>query len=244
MRSVENYSRYVAVAFGLTVAILASFQIYIFREPRRIATDKANDLATSVNEGQTLFGTYCQECHGKDGEGNDGPPLNDKHFLKDTNDPTIFSVISSGVPGSEMPAWNQALGGPLTDQQVSQLVAFIRNWEAQAPDRAAAAEAADPAIGLKIFTSTCIICHGENGKGTDRAPALNDPVKLAQFDDQWYADTIANGRPSKGMPTWGTVLSPSQIGDLVALLRAWQNGETITMPEDHGSILLSDGSLQ
>lgn len=32
------------------------------------------------------------------------------------------------------------------------------------------------------------------------------------------------------MPTWGTVLSPQQIRDLVALLRAWQQGETVNLP--------------
>ncbi|HSB02877.1 MAG TPA: c-type cytochrome [Anaerolineales bacterium] len=230
MRSGENYTPFVAVAFGFTLAILTSFQIYIFREPVRINADRARDHSTAVNEGRTLFNTFCTECHGKDGEGVDGPALNDKQFLGETGDQTIFSVISSGMPGTEMPAWNQALGGPFTDQQVTQLVTYIRNWEPKAPDRRAEAEKGDPAKGLVIFNSTCIICHGENGQGTQRAPALNDPIKLAQFDDQWYIDTIADGRPARGMPTWGTVLSPVQIRDLVSLLRAWQRGENVSMP--------------
>ncbi len=230
MRSGENYTPFVAVAFGLTLAIFASFQVYITREPSRISADSERDHSTAVDEGRTLFNTFCTECHGKDGEGVDGPALNDKQFLNETGDQTIFSLISSGVPGSEMPAWNQALGGPFTDQQVTQLVSYIRNWEPQAPDRRAEAEKGDPAKGLVIFNSTCIICHGENGQGTGRAPALNDPIKLAQFNDDWYMNTIADGRPSQGMPTWGTVLSPAQIRDLVALLRAWQHGETVSIP--------------
>ena len=230
MRPRENHTPFVAVALALTLAIMVSFQIYIFREPARIAADEAHDKSQAVDEGRSLFGTYCITCHGKQGEGVDGPPLNDKQFLTDTNDQTIFSLISSGVPGTEMPAWNQSLGGPLTDQQVSQLVAFIRNWEPTAPDRHAEAQQGDPAQGLVIYESTCVVCHGENGQGTDRAVALNDPARLAQFDDEWYANTIAEGRPAKGMPTWGTVLSPQQIRDLVALLRAWQSGETVSLP--------------
>ena len=227
MRLSENYSPFVAVAFGLTLAILASFQAYIFREPARIAADEAAQKSSDVFAGKVLFSTYCTVCHGKQGEGVDAPALNSKTFLTDTDDDTIFSIISSGVPGTEMPAWNQVHGGPLTDQEARQLVAYIRNWEPNAPNVNVQERAGNPALGLEIFNSTCIVCHGDTGKGTDRAPALNDPTKLAQFDDSWYINTITNGRPAKGMPTWGTVLSPAQVRDLVALLRAWGRGETV-----------------
>ena len=160
----------------------------------------------------------------------DGPALNDTQFLANTADATILSVISSGIPNTEMPAWNQAHGGPFTDDQVRSLVAFVRSWEPDAPDRQAMAMAGDPVQGLVIFNSTCIVCHGEAGSGTDRAPALNDPAKLVQFDDDWYVDTITEGRPAQGMPTWGTVLSPEQVHSLVALLRVWERGEIVHPP--------------
>src|SRR3990172_1353203 len=230
MRLRENYTPFVAVAFGLTLSILGLFQIYILRESDRIAADEARDRSLAVSAGQELFVQNCASCHGEQGEGVDAPALNDKTFLAETHDDVMFNLITSGVPGTEMPAWGQAHGGPFTDQQVRELVAFIRNWEPTAPDRRAEAAAGDPANGLAIFSSTCFICHGRSGQGADRAPALNDPIKLAQFDDEWYADTVANGRPTKGMPTWGTVLSPDQIRDLVALLRAWQRGETVSLP--------------
>jgi len=230
MRPSENYSPFVAVAFVLTIAILASFQVYIFREPARIAGDEADQKSTDIFEGNVLFSTYCSVCHGKQGEGDVGPALNDKPFLASTDNDTIFSVISSGVPGTEMPAWNQVHGGPMTDQEVQQIVTYIRNWEPNAPDTQTVVSAGDPAQGLKIYDSTCIVCHGETGTGTERAPALNDPIKLAQFNDDWYSSTITDGRPAQGMPTWGTVLSPEQVRDLVALLRAWGNGETVELP--------------
>ncbi|MGB3717530.1 MAG: c-type cytochrome [Candidatus Promineifilaceae bacterium] len=134
------------------------------------------------------------------------------------------------MPSSKMPAWSQVHGGPFTDEEIGQVVAFIRNWEADAPDRQAMAMEGDPINGSAIYGSTCIVCHGENGQGTANAPVLNDPVKLSQLSDEWYADTIAEGRPAQGMPTWGTVLSPVQIRDLVALLRAWERGETVQLP--------------
>ncbi len=55
-----------------------------------------------------------------------------------------------------------------------------------------------------------------------RRSALNNPQKLNEFDNTWYRDTIAKGSPAKGMPTWGTVLSPQQISDLIALIDLWR----------------------
>jgi cytochrome c oxidase cbb3-type subunit 3 len=228
MRPKETYTSFIAVALGLSLAILASFQIYIQREPSRIANDEAQDLSTAKLEGFTIYAQYCIVCHGSEGEGIDAPALNDSTFLRESGDERIFSLISSGVPGTEMPAWSQLHGGPFTDQQIAQLVTFIRSWEPNAPDRQAEAMLGDAGKGLMIFNSTCIICHGDSGIGTERAPALNDPLKLSQFDDQWYIDTISQGRPSQGMPTWGTVLSPAEIRDLIALLRAWENGEEVS----------------
>jgi len=230
MRRKENYTRQVTAAFGLTLAILITFQIYISREPARIATDESRDQLLAVTAGRSLFAKNCTMCHGEEGEGVDGPALNDKTFLASTSNESIFSLVSSGVPGTEMPAWNQVYGGPFTDQQIRQLVAFVRKWEPDAPDRQALAMLGNPVNGLVIFDSTCTVCHGERGLGSERAPALNDPVKLAQLDDSWYEETIAAGRPAQGMPTWGTVLSPEQIRDLVALLRAWGRGETVQLP--------------
>ncbi len=230
MGSRENYSRYIGVALALTIAVLVLFQVYIFREPERIAADEQRDELLAVAEGQVLYTENCAKCHGEQGEGVDGPALNSKSLLRDTADETIFSLISSGVPSTEMPAWSQVHGGPFTDEQVRQLVSFIRAWEPDAPDREAEARAGNPVDGLVLYNSTCVVCHGANGQGTAEIPALNDPQKLAQFDDDWYIDTIMEGRPSKGMPTWGTVMSPDQAYDLVALLRVWEQGETVQLP--------------
>lgn len=223
MRSKENYTPHLAVALGLTVAIFVSFQLYILREPGRISGVETNDASVAVSGGAALFKKNCTLCHGDNGEGTPGrPSLNDKTFLSNTADSTIYSIISSGVPNTEMPAWNQAFGGPLTNEDVTQLVAFVRAWEPTAPDRRLTPQPGDPDRGKTLFGNVCAMCHGKNGTGTDRAPALNDPAKLVQFDDAWYRDTIVKGRPSKGMPTWGTVLSPEQIADVLAYLDTWR----------------------
>ena len=227
MRSRENYTPFVATGFGLTLAIVAVFQIYLWREPGRIQTVEAADRLAAETAGRKLYEENCVACHGANGEGRVGPTLNSRELLKATSDETLFSLIRTGVPGTVMPAWGQTGGGPFTDEQLTQLAAFIRAWEPTAPEITPVVNTPDPLRGAAIFAGTCFICHGENGKGTDRAPALNDPARLKDFNDAWYRNTIAYGRPAKGMPTWGTVLSPAQINDLVALLAAWRQGQEV-----------------
>jgi mono/diheme cytochrome c family protein len=228
MRPRENYSPFFAVGLGLTLAILAILQVYILREPARIQADMAADLASAVAAGGELYADNCTSCHGEHGEGQSGPALNSRELLKTTPDEALINITRTGVPGSNMPAWGQAFGGPFTDEQVAQLVAFVRAWEPTAPEIAAEEKTPDPVRGATLFASSCFTCHGENGQGTHVAPAINDPERLKEFDDAWYRATIANGRPAKGMPTWGTVLSPDQIKDLVALIAAWREGQTVT----------------
>jgi mono/diheme cytochrome c family protein len=228
MRRKENYTPFLAVAFGLTLCILIVFQLYIWREPARIEADEADDQVAAVLVGGDLYAENCAACHGDSGEGGAGPGLNSAELLKTTSDEALFSLTRTGVPGSIMPAWGQAFGGPFTDEQIHQMVAFIRAWEPTAPEPTPEVVEPDPARGALIYTQTCSICHGENGLGTDVAPALNDPERLNKLNDAWYRNTIAHGRPAKGMPTWGTVLSPAQINDVVALVATWREGNTVS----------------
>jgi cbb3-type cytochrome c oxidase subunit III len=222
MRPKEEYTRLIVTSLVLTVAIFIAFQVYLVREPGRIAAVEARDKTLAVEGGQALFKKNCALCHGDNGEGSSGPALKDKTFLNTTDDDTFFNVISAGVPSTEMPAWNEAHGGPMTDEEVKQVVAFMRDWQATATDIRAAPPNGDSDRGQTLFTNVCAACHGGKGEGTDKAIALNDPQKLKEFDDAWYRETITKGRPDKGMPTWGTVLAPQQISDLLALVDQWR----------------------
>lgn len=230
MRVQENNTPFVMLGLLLTVGILVTFQIYILREPARIEHVIAADHEIAFEEGAALFEESCTLCHGNNGEGGIGPALNDTEFLEAVADNTLFSLISSGVPGTAMPAWNQAHGGPFTDEQVRQLVVFIRDWE-EAGDEESVAESeppaaeapatGDPVNGEAVYADNCVACHGADGEG-GIAPALNNQEQLSQFDDAWYEQVISEGRPAQGMPTWGTVLSPEDILDVVEFIRQWE----------------------
>lgn len=222
MRKREDYTLLIIGAFLLSLGILITFQIYILREPGRIDSVLAADKATQIANGQQLFAQNCTTCHGDNGEGDVGPALNNKAFLKSAEDGRISSLIGSGVPGTAMPSWSETFGGPFTDEQIHDLVAFIRSWEATATNVTKPKPTPDASVGQDIFGSICYACHGANGEGTSRAPALNSKELLTQFNNEWFHNTIADGRPAQGMPTWGKVLSPEQIDDVVAFIRSWE----------------------
>ncbi len=223
----ENYDRYMIVGLVLTLIMLGSLGFYWFGETARLAEASGSFADERVNRGREIYTEQCISCHGAQGEGGVGPALNNRTLLKNTLDAVFFSIVRSGVPNTQMPAWSVDFGGPLTDEDVKDVVAFVRAWEPTAPVIEPVVFEPDAARGALLFSSTCALCHGENGMGGDDAPALNDPARLASLEDNWYRDVIRNGRPAKGMPTWGTVLAPNQVEDVVALIDAWREGTEV-----------------
>jgi len=220
----ENYISYLIAGLVMTLLAFSSLAAYSLGETQRLASAAGHFNSERVARGGQIYQEQCIACHGANGEGGSGPALNNRTVLKNTLDNVFFSVIRSGVPGTQMPAWSVDFGGPLTDEEVRDVVALLRSWEPDAPEIVAQQYIPDAGRGAVLFSSTCAACHGENGIGSPTAPRINDPQRLQALPDEWYRGVIRNGRPAKGMPTWGTVLSPDQIEDLVTLLAAWRDG--------------------
>lgn len=129
----RSLNRYLAWGLVFMVALIAGFIAYRIREPslRRSATRAQTVSYRHI--GTTLFADNCAQCHGKNGVGGSAPTLNAKEFLKATTDDQIRSLVSGGVSGTDMPAWSLDFGGTLTDEQVRQIVTYIRSWQANAP---------------------------------------------------------------------------------------------------------------
>jgi mono/diheme cytochrome c family protein len=226
----ENYDHLLILGLALSLLTLFGFASYIMFEDARIA-EAADVLAEErVDHGREIFNEQCSSCHGSSGEGGVGTALNNKTLLQGTPNEIFFSVIRSGVPSTQMPAWSVDYGGPLTDQDILNVVAYLRSWEPTAP--VLEPEVFEPSAeeGAILFETTCAICHGKNGVGTEDAPAINNIERLTSLDNDWYRNTIRVGRPAKGMPTWGTVLSPNQIEHLIALLDSWREGIDVVAP--------------
>jgi mono/diheme cytochrome c family protein len=127
------------------------------------------------------------------------------------DDDYFRNVIARGRPDRGMPTW----GSVLSPVQVEDLVAYIRSWQRKTP-AAMATLGGDAARGKDIFNSTCLVCHGAVGSGTDIAPPLIEAEILGSLDALYTV--ISDGRLEVGMPKWGQVLSPAEINDVIAYL--------------------------
>lgn len=119
------------LGIGLIIPVL------MVNQQQAQADQTAATYDLTLHRGAALFGQYCAVCHGYQGQGIKGPRLNNSPALaKFTND-EITRIISAGIPLNvsdpatvnvlQMPAWSDRYGGPLTPDDISYLLAFIRS---------------------------------------------------------------------------------------------------------------------
>src|ERR1700739_1939646 len=83
-----------------------------------------------------LYKQNCSACHGENGSGGPAFDLSNPKYQALIDDASLKRWITSGMPGTQMPAFGESAGGFLTQQQVDALVSGMRaRW---APKKAAA----------------------------------------------------------------------------------------------------------
>jgi mono/diheme cytochrome c family protein len=197
--------------------------------------------------GAALFAQNCAVCHGQTGEGRIGAELNDV-FVSMSPDAALYQTISEGRAGTFMPAWGEASGGPLTDQDIADIIAYVESWgttfepPAPAPPRPQVEIPpvpevdGDPNNGYTVFQQNCVACHGESGEGRIGA---NLTAAFAAIEPGAYAiSVISEGVDGTLMPAWsqasGGPLSEQEINDAVAYLISIQRHPAPTGGEEVG----------
>jgi mono/diheme cytochrome c family protein len=130
----RQLDRYYMIGLVCMLALIVAFPAYKMGEPaRREATQEAM-RAENIAIGETMFAQHCASCHGDDARGGRGfPTLGAKEFLTSVSDRQLQWLISGGIPGSPMTAYDIDLGGPFTSQEIARLVAYLRSMEEGAP---------------------------------------------------------------------------------------------------------------
>lgn len=118
----------------------------------------------NVTAGKTLFDAQCAWCHGAGGEGGTGPNLHGR-LRHATDYKSIVEIVTSGIPGTEMPSFRS----PLTAKSISQIAAYV-----QSLGRTKSAMAAGSAErGASVYRANgCANCHVVAGVGGILGPEL------------------------------------------------------------------------
>jgi cytochrome c oxidase cbb3-type subunit 3/ubiquinol-cytochrome c reductase cytochrome c subunit len=87
-----------------------------------------------AGRGQQAFGVFCARCHGAAGEGSTGDTKSgagrigsvvDGSYLSLISDQGLRSITIAGRPDEGMPDWRSDASQPMTDQQITDIVAWL-----------------------------------------------------------------------------------------------------------------------
>jgi cytochrome c oxidase cbb3-type subunit III len=178
----------------------------------------------------TLYRQNCSGCHGTNGKGGAAIALADSVYLAIADDAAIRKAIASGVNGTSMPAFARSAGGMLTEKQIDVISSGIRTrWSKPGaligtnPPSYAAKSPGDAQRGEAVFKVYCESCHGQSGRGGQKASAITNDSFLALLSDQGLRTIVIAGRPELGAPDWrgnvpGQPMSDQEVTDVVAWL--------------------------
>lgn len=194
----------------------------------------------ALAKGVELYAANCIACHGTNGEGSSlAPALNDPVIRTERTTDQLSKTIGLGSPGTVMAGWNQRL----SSEEIDALVTLIQRWD-EIPPEAIPQPPAQPIIvteqllatGQTLYAQTCSRCHGTDGQGTRRAPALNVQSFFDKVTtDQAMIQIVTSGVPGTAMPAWGDRLSVSEIEAIVAYVRSWEaTAPAVATPQTTG----------
>jgi mono/diheme cytochrome c family protein len=236
----------VLLSLGLAFAAgLGGF--FLGRDTKHVSAAAATtgQTVTTVFDPQVAAGGHdfvqfaCAQCHGQQGSGGISPDVPALKAAGKLTQTELRTIIDHGLGESTnptkpyMPVW----GAVISDQQVSDLVAYIRAGLPAVPT------ATPPEVptgqGLAVEGAVlyvrdgCINCHGPNGLGGVPNPLSPDktipPLSGGAFRSQFNTDAkiisvIQSGSvigiaPIVSMPHWGGIISADQLDALVAYLK-------------------------
>ena len=147
--------RYQVAGVALTVFLAVLLPFLYLREPVRQKAAASKEMSESVRLGQATFEEFCARCHGPEAEGGvvkryvtpgvkgakpadvQAPNLHEiftRHPDEDVAT-VAWTAIQKGRPPTPMPTWGVRYGGPMNDQQITDLVNYLLSIQSDDKDR-------------------------------------------------------------------------------------------------------------
>jgi cytochrome c oxidase cbb3-type subunit 3 len=172
-----------------------------------------------------LYKQNCSACHGENGSGGPALDLANPKYQAIVDDASLKRWITSGMPGTQMPAFGEPAGGFLTPQQVDVLVAGMRTrWNHKDQNAADMPPYFSNAVGnvehgQDVYRMSCSSCHQQGQQ------KVADASYLALISDQYLRSIVIAGRPDLGHPDWKHVnpdrpLTDQDVSDVIAYLHS------------------------
>jgi mono/diheme cytochrome c family protein len=147
--------RYQVAGVALTVFLAVLLPFLYLREPVRQKAAASKELNESVRLGQATFEEFCARCHGPEAEGGvvkryvtpgvkgakpadvQAPNLHEIYSRHPDEDvaTVAWTTIQKGRPPTPMPTWGVRYGGPMNDQQITDLVNYLLSIQSDDKER-------------------------------------------------------------------------------------------------------------
>ena len=200
----------------------------------------AND-SKAAKAGEYEFRINCALCHGLGARGGGRGPDLTRAVKKHThNDAEMFQVISNGIPGTVMPAnGTNGQGVGMTDEEIWQIITYIRSQEVKAP----ASATGNAAHGKELFfgDANCSMCHMVAGKGGRLGPELTGVGGSRTRES--IIDSVRN--PSRRL-AWGLTESmkefPQEYESVTVVTAEGKTIKGVALNEDSFSVQIMDAA--
>jgi putative heme-binding domain-containing protein len=199
--------------------------------------------AKAAKAGEYEFRINCALCHGLGARGGGrGPDLTRAQKKHVHSDEEMFQVISNGIPGTVMPAnGTNGQGVGMTDEEIWQIVTYIRSVEVKAP----AKPSGNAAHGKELFygDANCSLCHMIGGKGGRLGPELTGVG--GSRTREAIIDSVRN--PSRRL-AWGlteaTKEFPQEYETITVVTADGKEIKGVALNEDSFTVQMMDTSEQ
>ena len=235
-----------ASCFQWSFVVLAACTALLLGSADANAADDHNPFAgdaKAAKAGEYEFRINCALCHGLGAHGGGrGPDLTRAQKKHAHSDAEMFQVISNGIPGTVMPAnGTNGQGVGMTDEEIWQIIAYIRSVEVKAP----ANPAGNAVHGKELFygDANCSLCHMIEGKGGRVGPDLT-----AVGGSRTRAAIIDSVRNPSRRLAWGLTEStkefPQEYETITVVTADGKQIKGVALNEDNFSVQMIDASEQ
>lgn len=191
MQGIFIKSPVLKIILGILAALagIVLLALVLVTEEARMQAQTDNWSGRSVENGAAIFANNCSNCHGPDGKGLPGvaPALHSHYFfterINDVNwagslESYIKLTVAAGRPSKTnsqwaqvMPTWGQTYGGPLRDDQVEAVTAYVLNWKEDALQQTAEEDPFQPFQDVSKPPEEQTIAAVEGGAAATPTPA-------------------------------------------------------------------------